>query len=218
MGQDNDLIRGFGEQNVFGGQGFDTAELGVDFNGVSLSNAIGSSIDITFQNETMAFTDVELFDFNGSEFTLEQLQGLDLVPLELWYDSQREDNFVTATPEGNNSAIDAGYDHIRYEGCVFRTEQPGTVPLELWYDSQRGDNFTTGTSAGAQSAKDAGYQLIRVEGYVYPMGISGTIPLNLFWDPQREDNFTTGTGAGGQSARDAGVTAHRNRAVLLRMG
>ena len=92
----------------------------------------------------------------------------DLVPLDLWYNSQREDNFTTGTSAGHNSAMDAGYTHIRQEGCVFRTEQPGTVPLELWYNSQREDNFTTGTSAGRQSAIDAGYYEMRVEGYAFP--------------------------------------------------
>lgn len=33
----------------------------------------------------------------------------DLVPLELYWSPQREDNFVTATPEGGNSAVEAGY-------------------------------------------------------------------------------------------------------------
>ena len=82
LGRGDDLIRGFGEQEVFGGRaiidrGIDTAELGIDFDDqIELSNAVGSSIDITFDGATMAFTDVELFDFNGDEFTLRELQDL----------------------------------------------------------------------------------------------------------------------------------------------
>ena len=77
LGRGDDLIRGFGEQIVDGGRGFDTAELGIDFdNQIELHNAVGSSIDITVDNTTMAFTNVELFDFNGQEFTLGELQQL----------------------------------------------------------------------------------------------------------------------------------------------
>ena len=77
LGQGDDLIRGFGEQIVDGGQGFDTAELGIDFdNQIELHNAVGSSIDMTFSYETMSFTDLEKFNFNGQVFTLEELQDL----------------------------------------------------------------------------------------------------------------------------------------------
>ena len=80
----------------------------------------------------------------------------DLVPLELYWSPQREDNFVTATPVGGNSALEAEYSYVRIEACVFFTQQPGTVPLNLYWSSQRGDNFTTATSVGAQSARQAG--------------------------------------------------------------
>jgi hypothetical protein len=75
--QDNDLVRGFGQQVVDGGKGFDTAELGIAFDEhIVLGNAVDSSINITFNDVTMSFTDIEKFDFNGQEFTLEQLQNL----------------------------------------------------------------------------------------------------------------------------------------------
>ncbi len=77
LGKGDDLIRGFGEQKVFGGRGSDTAELGIDFDQIDdLRNPIGSLIVITVDNATMAFTNVELFDFYGQEFTLEELQQL----------------------------------------------------------------------------------------------------------------------------------------------
>ena len=43
---------------------------------VNLSSTAPTSIDITFDSATMSFTDVELFDFNGQEFALEQLQDI----------------------------------------------------------------------------------------------------------------------------------------------
>ncbi|MDJ0595933.1 MAG: hypothetical protein QNJ72_39115 [Pleurocapsa sp. MO_226.B13] len=78
LGVGRDLIRGFGEQIVDGGRGFDTAELGIDFdeNQITLGSTAPTSIDITFDSATMSFTDVELFDFNGQEFALEQLQDI----------------------------------------------------------------------------------------------------------------------------------------------
>jgi hypothetical protein len=75
LGRGDDLIRGFGNQVVDGGKGCDTAELGIDYDEITLSNALGSSIDITFDSATMAFTDVELFVFNNDVTkTLQQLQ------------------------------------------------------------------------------------------------------------------------------------------------
>jgi hypothetical protein len=96
------------------------------------------------------------------------VKAQDLVPLELYWSPQREDNFVTATPEGGNSAVEAGYSYVRIEACVFPTQQPGTVPLNLYWSSQREDNFTTATSVGTQSARQAGYTFARVEGYAFP--------------------------------------------------
>ena len=78
LGRGKDLIQGFGEQSVFGGQGMDTAKLGIDFDTVQISPGdTATSINITSISDstTMAFTDVEKFDFNGDVFTLEDLQG-----------------------------------------------------------------------------------------------------------------------------------------------
>lgn len=138
-----------------------------------------------------------------------QALAQNLVPLELYWSEQRQDNFVTATPEGGNSAIGAGYSYARVEGCVFDTRQLGTVPLNLYWSPQREDNFTTATSVGAQSARQAGYTFARTEGYVYPNQREGTVPLNLYWSPQREDNFTTATKVGAQSALQAGYSFAR---------
>ena len=78
LGEGQDLIRGFGEQIVDGDRGFDTAELGIDFdeNLITFGSPAPTSIDIAFDSATMSFTDVELFDFNGQEFALEQLQDM----------------------------------------------------------------------------------------------------------------------------------------------
>lgn len=79
LGRDDDLIRGFGDHRgtVDGGQGFDKAELGFDYDQtlITLSSSDSASIDITFDSATMSFSRVELFDFNGQEFSLEQLQA-----------------------------------------------------------------------------------------------------------------------------------------------
>ena len=71
LGRGKDLIRGFGEQIVDGGQGMDTAELGIDCDVDLLS--LGSSFDIKIGE--MEFTDVETFVFNDETFSLQDLQG-----------------------------------------------------------------------------------------------------------------------------------------------
>lgn len=61
-----------------GDRGFDTAELRIDFDEelITFGSTAPAFIDITFDSVTMSFTDVEVFDFNGQEFPLEQLQDM----------------------------------------------------------------------------------------------------------------------------------------------
>lgn len=77
LGQGNDIIRGFGQQTVNGAQGnSDTAELGFTLNNQVTFGANGTNgIDVIFDGQTMSFTNVETFDFNGNIFTLQQLQA-----------------------------------------------------------------------------------------------------------------------------------------------
>jgi hypothetical protein len=82
LGKGDDLIQGFGSQNVNGGKGVDTAELGIDANfdadQVTLGRGTGD-IDIAFAGATMSFTNVELFNFNGNEIPLLELQAQAMV-------------------------------------------------------------------------------------------------------------------------------------------
>jgi len=73
LGKSDDLIQGFGSQIVDGGSGFDSAEFGIDVSQVVLSLGIGD-INIAFDGVTMSFANVELFDFNGHEIPLSELQ------------------------------------------------------------------------------------------------------------------------------------------------
>ncbi len=74
LGKGKDLIRGFGEQTVDGGRGFDTAELGIDFDQTLLS--LGSSPYIDIEIGEMSFANVEKFVFSDERFTLHELQDL----------------------------------------------------------------------------------------------------------------------------------------------
>jgi hypothetical protein len=127
-----------------------------------------------------------------------------LVPLVLYWNQEREDNFSTASEQGGNDALGSGYGYARVEACVFSSPQPGTVKLNSYWNAARGDNFTTATSVGVRSARQAGYTFTRIEGYVYANPRAGTIPLRLYWSAEREDNFTTGTEEGARSALEAG--------------
>ena len=78
LGQGDDLVRGVSGQFIDGGPGFDTTELGIDFdeNLISIGVTGPTSIELTSAGETTSFDNVELWDFNGQEFTLEQIQEL----------------------------------------------------------------------------------------------------------------------------------------------
>ncbi len=130
----------------------------------------------------------------------------EIVPLKLYWSSQRGDNFTTATARGEQDAKAAGYPFIRVEGYIYSKQQSGTVPLKLYWSSQRGDNFVTATSQGEKDAISAKYQFIRTEGYVYSKKQPGTVPLKLYWSSQRGDNFTTATAQGEQDAKAAGYS------------
>jgi tRNA A-37 threonylcarbamoyl transferase component Bud32 len=110
-------------------------------------------------------------------------------PLKLYYSGSREDNFTTATADGERAALDWAYWFIRIEGYVYSSQVSGTVPLKLYYSVDREDNFTTATADGERAALDWGYNFIRIEGYVYSSPVSGTVPLKLFYSVDREDNF-----------------------------
>jgi Ca2+-binding RTX toxin-like protein len=81
LGTGNDRIQGFGNQFVDGNFGHDVAELGIDFADVTaLGSTLSHDIGITVNGETMLFANTELFDFNGQQFTLHQLQSMVTVP------------------------------------------------------------------------------------------------------------------------------------------
>jgi hypothetical protein len=136
------------------------------------------------------------------------------IPLKLYWDDNRGDNFVTATVQGEHDALAVGYRLVRVEGKVFSHQQPNTTPLKLYWHPGRGDNFTTATADGEKSARDAGYQFIRVEGFVHATQQPNTVPLKLYWNPQREDNFSTATPEGENSALNAGYTFVRTEGFV----
>lgn len=126
------------------------------------------------------------------------------VPLKLFWNAQREDNFSTPTAVGEQAALAEGYQFSGTEGYVFPNQEPNTVPLKLYLNAQRGDYFTTATPEGERDALGSGYQLVRVEGYVFQTEQPGTVPLKLFWHGGRGDNLTTATQGVEQSALAAG--------------
>jgi len=124
--------------------------------------------------------------------------------LDLYWDPVRQDNFSTATLEGQRDAADAGYRWIRREAFLYPSAEPGVVPLKLYWSDARGDNMTCATPEGEQSAIDAGYRYIRTEGYVQPDAAPDRIPLKQYWNPSRGDNILVGTAQGEADAIAAG--------------
>jgi hypothetical protein len=94
-------------------------------------------------------------------------EALRTVALKLYWSPNREDNFSTATKQGEADAKSASYQFIRNEGYCFPKWRKGTKALKLYWNPDREDNFTTATKQGQADAKSAGYQFIRIEGYVY---------------------------------------------------
>jgi len=130
----------------------------------------------------------------------------DVVPLKLYWNAERGDNFTTGTPRGEALAKAAGYEFSRIEGYVYRTQKPGTVPLKNYWSAERGDNFTTATARGEGAALAAGYVYSQIEGYVYPTQQPGTVALKNYWSSERGDNFSTATAIGEYNARAAKYT------------
>jgi hypothetical protein len=124
--------------------------------------------------------------------------------LKLYYSSAQGDNYTLSTPEGEQSARQAGYSFARVEGYGYPGSVSGVVPLKLYWHGGRGDYFTTATADGERSALEAGYQFVRVESYVFPNPRPGAVPLKLFWNTARQDNFVTATADGERSALEAG--------------
>ena len=76
LGQGDDLVQGVGGQFIDGGPGFDTTELGINYDEdlVSFGVTGPTSVEVTSSGETISFDNMELWDFNGQEFTLQQIQ------------------------------------------------------------------------------------------------------------------------------------------------
>ncbi len=127
-------------------------------------------------------------------------------PLRLFWQGAREDNFTTASLQGEISAAAAGYASARTEGFGFSHSAAGRIPLQQYWHSDRGDNIVVATTAGINDALSAGYSFVRTEGYIYPTPQQHTVPLKLFWSANRQDNFTTSTIEGEQSALAAGYS------------
>ena len=116
--------------------------------------------------------------------------------LKLYWSEARKDYLTTATHEGEEDAIAAGYRFVRDEGYINACEEPNTVPLKMYWRWDRADHFTTATTVGEQSAITAGYRFLRVEGYIYPSAQPNTVPLKSYWNAERKHNFTTATAEG----------------------
>jgi hypothetical protein len=140
------------------------------------------------------------------------------VALKTFWSDARQDNFTTATPVGDASALAAGYSFARNEGYVFPTEQPGTVPLKLYWSEMRGDNYTAATVDDEAALRAAGYAFARIEGYVFPTEQPDTIPLKLFWSDAHGDNYTTSTSEGEARARASGYGFVRIEGYVFKSG
>ena len=73
LGDGDDLIRGFGNQIVDGGRGFDTAQFDFISDEVDISIISDNSLVLAKSSEEMTFTNVELFEFSDVSFSFSQI-------------------------------------------------------------------------------------------------------------------------------------------------
>lgn len=110
------------------------------------------------------------------------------VPIKMYYHPQRNDSFITATPESEQAAIGAGYKLVKEEGYLFQGPIPGTVPLKLYWHSGRQDFATVASAQGQIDQERSGYSFVRVEGYVFaandPDFGANRLELQTYADPK----------------------------------
>ncbi|MCC7156374.1 MAG: hypothetical protein IT161_17490 [Bryobacterales bacterium] len=90
------------------------------------------------------------------------------LPLKLYYSPTRDDHWLLANPESEESAKDTGYRFVRNEGYIFQGPIPGMVPLKTYWRSARGDHANVAEARSETDQKNSGYTFVRVEGYVFP--------------------------------------------------
>lgn len=116
-----------------------------------------------------------------------------LVPLSLYWNSNRPDSASVATRESRSAQLESGYQEIGVQGCLLANPQPETAPLYLYWHSQRQDNASVASTSLRSAQIDAGYSEVRIEGYVFLRPVPGTIPLEVWWQANQQDNVTVTT-------------------------
>jgi len=136
--------------------------------------------------------------------------------VELYWSGDRKDNFCACKDDAKQTALDAGYVHIREDCRIRRKHKGGSIPLKTFWHDGRQDNITVCHPDTLQSLEDCGgYNEIRVEGYVYDHHKSGTIPLNLYWNNERQDNMSCAHPDSQQAAEEAGYIFIRTEGYVF---
>jgi hypothetical protein len=88
------------------------------------------------------------------------------VPLWLWYNNTRGDNFTTSDAAHWDPALGSplsGYTYVRIEGYIYSASVPGSCPLQSSYNGAAEDNYLQGKTS---HPAPAGYSVYRTEGYM----------------------------------------------------
>jgi len=104
-------------------------------------------------------------------------QTYQVVPLNLFYSSTHNDNFIAT----NASAPDSSYSITFNNGFVLATQAPGTLPLQVWFKNYDGkdnwDYLTAASDTTINWAKTNGYTFKWNSGYIFPPGY---VPSSLY--------------------------------------
>ncbi len=123
--------------------------------------------------------DYRLIRIDGSVLSADFPQPPDTVPLYSFWNSERNDNFLTSNPAWTSRTSGDGYTRFRLEGYLYAEPKAGTRPLVNLWSATRRDNFATtdprlalplnqAVGNRTDTIANGDYRTYRIEGFMLP--------------------------------------------------
>lgn len=144
-----------------------------------------------------------------------------LVPLQTWWSSERQDTFVTTT---NCDECEGLYVMKGVTGYVHSAPaSPASLPLSTWYNGAAQDNILlVGNSTWQPSPPPQDYGFVRVEGFAEPPSAayddSTALILELTYNTARKDHWSAASATDRAAAKAAGYTDVGSQAMVFASG
>lgn len=149
------------------------------------------------------------------------IHAQDVIPLKLYRNTARTDNFTTISLGDEEEAKKNGYSYIGIEGYIFSPEYGRTLdknlvkPLNVYWSEARNDFFTTSIDKSDSNVGRAGYKFVETVGYIYRERQDDTKLLKLYWNAQKDDNFTIASAGSEKEAEAASYSFVENLGYVL---